>query len=1270
MASPLLSRPIRSTASQGGTSHGAANGENDTEGTSGQWLLEWFPGFDIPIGLEGRAYLRRLLNHRRAEDPAAFLLAAHGIKLGRGVPGHTSNWGSMKVKELLHAAYLLGCWSAVERLCINFCQANGLKTEWIQELKAKGGRQSVTLANLQNYRKRFRDSEKKRGQQHADPPPHSLVSPAEDKDSRIISGKQFGATAFTSTLGDSKKREAVVPPGQSETSASTTATGSGNQNTGYVPSKTVSSSSAAFPPVSRPAGEVCFDSATALEDASEHLLNSQDGFCLRGNQPSAEVRERHRIDSNVSGSIPPLLPPPEYESLTSARRPRTKKRGSRGRTTTSSRGKRKRSQANMISQPVEMPEVTYMPATSIQDLPSPDEKVQIPEHRSQKSCYFHQTHVPLEALPMHSSGGEGGPVHPPLANIPQVLGQAPEPATPSKLQWPPEANSVPSSSFLFLPYGEGERRLHLPLTKIHQNCPPPCIPSNHLISTSDACVTCPVLSFDRTTPNPTVEGACLEPPLQEKCTVNFSQQVSTLKESYANHTKTRERSCSSESWRSESSWSQSSQASTYSTCTTSTSSEEGEPSTPCSVGSWKRTNRKRRIAQQVNFAGKKPRQSQLPSHEDELRRAEALSSSTGPLPAPFSSVVSAVLPQHPHSVPHYTDKKTVAEMRSAFSLQPASYFGSSAPQDRLSRGILLPATADAPRPCSESCGAPLYALRVTPSSLVPPPIERHTHYEAAADSNPFGCKTPAFFPCDLVTPPAQDGSASAASFTSRLEAIQPLVGHEKTCVGGTELTSDGVSGDRFKSEPLTVPPATIFNQGKVVDMHVEEPRSHRGTHEDVAGRLTEGDSRSHAKPCFPPQLEFPESAQLPRFSASSEAKAVEGVGLPTGYYTARLLTAQALNLQCRSPEQPQNCDALPASHRNMELARSQEIRCNFEPRRSDFPQPSANARYDRSCALNASTFSQIHSRGKLTSFDVQSISAFDCGEFDGGAKHASEGSCLISPAKSDRSGLPRESCEKVYGAGTPEATSSVYNVNHTKRCSGMAKNGIWGTHLKCGQPTMEDGAANVCFLEPEKSSCPLNYEPHLQRTAPDPPDLERTTTCPAADAMPERVACERKSIAEFPSITNREISSALEEVAGCIHPVTAPQGSSRKGALTQSSVPALSSPTCEERESAPAFTSVDFKENSYCLPYGRSLAAPAWKVAPSSPLHVHPATSVRKRVEDHTPVICSDLGDPSHELRGSHSNDSCSLLETRYQFCCGDPGQPATVRLTVRSPFT
>ncbi|PHJ23636.1 hypothetical protein CSUI_002504 [Cystoisospora suis] len=154
------------------TSGSPRNPQDLLEGTAsrgnedGEWLLEWFPGFDIPIGLEGRAYLRRLLNHRRAEDPAACeaLLSAHGIKLGRGVPGHTSNWGSMKVKELLHAAYLLGCWSAVERLCINFCQANGLKTEWIRELKAKGGRQSVTLANLQNYRKRFRDSEKRKTQ--------------------------------------------------------------------------------------------------------------------------------------------------------------------------------------------------------------------------------------------------------------------------------------------------------------------------------------------------------------------------------------------------------------------------------------------------------------------------------------------------------------------------------------------------------------------------------------------------------------------------------------------------------------------------------------------------------------------------------------------------------------------------------------------------------------------------------------------------------------------------------------------------------------------------------------------------------------------------------------------------------------------------------------------------------------------------------------------------------------------------------------------------
>lgn len=38
----------------------------ETEGC----LLQWFPGFDLPIGLKGRAILRRVLNQRRSLDAA------------------------------------------------------------------------------------------------------------------------------------------------------------------------------------------------------------------------------------------------------------------------------------------------------------------------------------------------------------------------------------------------------------------------------------------------------------------------------------------------------------------------------------------------------------------------------------------------------------------------------------------------------------------------------------------------------------------------------------------------------------------------------------------------------------------------------------------------------------------------------------------------------------------------------------------------------------------------------------------------------------------------------------------------------------------------------------------------------------------------------------------------------------------------------------------------------------------------------------------------
>ncbi|KEP60216.1 UNVERIFIED_CONTAM: hypothetical protein HHA_288945 [Hammondia hammondi] len=1261
MASSQQARPVRGTAPHVGISQGTANGENDTEGTSGQWLLEWFPGFDIPIGLEGRAYLRRLLNHRRAEDPAACeaLLAAHGIKLGRGVPGHTSNWGSMKVKELLHAAYLLGCWSAVERLCINFCQANGLKTEWIQELKAKGGRQSVTLANLQNYRKRFRDREKKRGLQQADPLPHSLASPAETKESRIISGKHFEATSFLSSLEDSNEQEAVIPSGHPDTSTSTTHDGTGNQGNRYVPSKTVSSSPAVFPCLGRSTGERCFDSSTTVEEEAEHYLHPLDSFVHRGNQASPDVRERHLMESSGSGPIPHLLPSPEYESLGVARRPRTKKRGSRGRITTSTRGKRKRSQANLMHRPAEMTEVPYTPTANIQNLQGSDETVQMQGQHHQKPCYFHQTPEPLESVHTHINSGKTGVVAPPLEALPQVMEQTTEPVPPNKLQWLPETSSPPSSSFLLLSYGEGERRFHLPQTQMyHENCFPPCTNSNYPISASDTSLTGCRLPIDRTNLNPPVESACLYAPCQDSSTVNLRQQVSPLKERSLNQAKIRERSCSSDSWRSESSWSQSSQASSYSTCTTSTSSEEGDLSTPCSLGSWKQANRKRRIAHQVNFAGKKPRHHQSFLSGEELRREQTQPSSTVALVASSGSVVKSVVQKHQYSLPavHQADTKAIAELYGASAIQSACCSDNDAPQARLSKDTFPPDTALGVS-CSsyESSKDHPYGLQAAPSSAVPSLVERHTNRGVTNENDSFFSRTPPFFSCDLESPLTQDGGVMATLSTSFLEATHPFAGREKTCIGRTEHTRD-VSGDQLTSSVSLSP---LVSQ-RTVRVPLQEPRLHKGPPEGIAG-LREGDFSSHTQHCFPPQSEFQESVHMPHFSVTSEPKTLGGVRPSAGYYRPSLITAQPLNPQCRSFER----DVL--ARPNPDSGRLQEIRCSFDSRRH-FPQHSSTVRYDRTCALNSNTSSQGHAKMKQSPSDVQTVSAFEHGE-SGGAKHASEG-CLMSPAKSRRGGLQQGTCDMEYRATTQEATSSVYGAAQTKNRSTMLKCGSWESSLNSGQPAPRKGGAELCFLEPQISSCARSFVTHLQGTASEPLRLagERTEPSPAPDTVPELVKCRRTVIPDVPLIVDRDATAVSEEATDSIHPVAEVECSGRKGGLQHGSMITLSSPSCNEGDSTLPF-SMEFKESSYSVGCGRSPAAPGWKLLPSRCASVKPPAGVRKTAEAHTPETGVTLRRPNRELQGSHSSDCSRLLETRYQFCCGDPGQPATVHLTVSSHF-
>ncbi|CDJ45204.1 hypothetical protein, conserved [Eimeria tenella] len=162
----------------------------ETEGC----LLQWFPGFDLPIGLKGRAILRRVLNQRRSLDAARCkqILSEHGIVLGRGVPGHTTNWGGLTVKELLHAAHLLGCWRQVEELCLSFCCSNGLKIEWVKELRAKGPHQ-VTLANLLSMKRNAAAEARRKRQQHT----------------------STNAAAATSSSGASVAAAAATPNGKS-----------------------------------------------------------------------------------------------------------------------------------------------------------------------------------------------------------------------------------------------------------------------------------------------------------------------------------------------------------------------------------------------------------------------------------------------------------------------------------------------------------------------------------------------------------------------------------------------------------------------------------------------------------------------------------------------------------------------------------------------------------------------------------------------------------------------------------------------------------------------------------------------------------------------------------------------------------------------------------------------------------------------------------------------------------------------------------------------
>ncbi|SCO68830.1 hypothetical protein, conserved [Plasmodium vivax] len=113
------------------------------------YLIEWYPGFDIPIGTYGRAILRKALHQKRMTDVKKCdeLLSSNGL-----FPTSRSTFGDMKIRDLYRAAHILGVWNVAEKYCLLACERNGYKREWIAMLKSSGVK--VTIKALKELRSR------------------------------------------------------------------------------------------------------------------------------------------------------------------------------------------------------------------------------------------------------------------------------------------------------------------------------------------------------------------------------------------------------------------------------------------------------------------------------------------------------------------------------------------------------------------------------------------------------------------------------------------------------------------------------------------------------------------------------------------------------------------------------------------------------------------------------------------------------------------------------------------------------------------------------------------------------------------------------------------------------------------------------------------------------------------------------------------------------------------------------------------------------------
>ncbi|GAW82467.1 hypothetical protein PGO_124650 [Plasmodium gonderi] len=133
-----------------------ATNEPITKESQTNYLIEWYPGFDIPIGTHGRSILRKALHQKRMTNVKMCdeLLSSNNL-----FPTSRSTFGDMKIKDLYRAAHILGVWNVAEKHCLLACERNGYKKEWISMLKKSGIK--VTIKALKEMRSRYLMNTKK-----------------------------------------------------------------------------------------------------------------------------------------------------------------------------------------------------------------------------------------------------------------------------------------------------------------------------------------------------------------------------------------------------------------------------------------------------------------------------------------------------------------------------------------------------------------------------------------------------------------------------------------------------------------------------------------------------------------------------------------------------------------------------------------------------------------------------------------------------------------------------------------------------------------------------------------------------------------------------------------------------------------------------------------------------------------------------------------------------------------------------------------------------